>query len=113
MIGTKKAVGELLDISSDFVSNDFVKEIIKLWESGETIKDIAKNIGMFHTTVKNIIKNASNGGLTFYDPNLEIEKNKYQSNRDNSFVIGFFLISGYFSLIGVVQKNRAGQNPKL
>ena len=26
MIGTKKAVGELLDISSDFVSNDFIKE---------------------------------------------------------------------------------------
>lgn len=56
-------------------SNDFVKEIIDLWESGETIKDIAKNIGLFHTTVKSILKNASQGGLTFYDPNLEIKKN--------------------------------------
>lgn len=62
-------------ILNTMYSNDFVKEIIKLWESGETIKDIAKNIGMFHTTVKNIIKNAANGGLTFYDPNLEIKKN--------------------------------------
>lgn len=56
-------------------SNDFVKEIIRLWESGETIKNIAKDVGLFHITVKNIIKNAALGGLTFYDPNIEIKKN--------------------------------------
>lgn len=62
-------------ILNKMYSNDLVKEIIKLWEDGETIKNIAKSIGLFHTTVKKIIKNASDGGLTFYDPNIEIEKN--------------------------------------
>lgn len=36
MIGTKKAVGELLDISSDFVSNDFVKEHLEDIEKAAT-----------------------------------------------------------------------------
>ncbi len=62
-------------ILNKMYSNDFVKEIIKLWEDGETIKNIAESIGLFHTTVKKIIKNASDGGLTFYDPNIEMEKN--------------------------------------
>ena len=62
-------------ILNKMYSNDFVKEIINLWESGESIKGIAKSIGLFHTTVKNIIKNAAKGGLTFYDSDIEIEKN--------------------------------------
>ena len=63
-------------ILNKMYSNNFVKEIIKLWEDGMTIKDIAKNVGLFHTTVKKIIRNASDGGLTFYDPSIEIEKNR-------------------------------------
>ena len=62
-------------ILNKMYSNDFVKEIITLWENGETIKGIAKKRGLFHTTVKKIIKNASDGGLTFYDSNIEIKKN--------------------------------------
>ena len=41
-----------------------------------------------------------------------MEKNKYQSRFDSSFVIGFFLRSLFFSLSCVDQKNRAGQYPK-
>lgn len=62
-------------ILNKIYSNDFVKEIIRLWENGLAIKSIAKEIGMFHTTVKKIIRNAASGGLTSYDPELEIEKN--------------------------------------